>query len=110
MASLQAYLVAASESRPVHGAGIAHRFICYRQLFRGRSYLRLHGADYLRGGERRIVAVLGRLQNRPDGGALGAVAEETPALQLTDYERLEKRAEDQRNRVEVERLVAAKGP
>lgn len=40
--------------------------------------------------------------------ALAAAAENAPALRLTDYERLERRAEEQRNRVEAARLEAAK--
>ena len=40
--------------------------------------------------------------------ALAAAAEDTPALQLGDYERLAKRAEEQRNKVEAARLATAK--
>ena len=40
--------------------------------------------------------------------ALAAAAELTPGLQIADYERLKKRAEDQRSRVEAKRLEAAK--
>jgi hypothetical protein len=40
--------------------------------------------------------------------ALIAAAEVTPGLRLTDYERLKQRAEEQRSRVEVKRLEAAK--
>jgi hypothetical protein len=40
--------------------------------------------------------------------ALSAAAQDTPALQLADYERLIKRAEEQRSRVEARRLEAAK--
>ena len=40
--------------------------------------------------------------------ALAAAAEDAPALQLVDYERLAKRAEEQRGRVETARLAAAK--
>ncbi len=40
--------------------------------------------------------------------ALSAAAKVTPGLQLADYEGLMQKAEDQRNRVEVKRLEAAK--
>jgi hypothetical protein len=40
--------------------------------------------------------------------ALAAAAESTPRLQVVDYKRLEQRAEEQRQRVEVRRLEAAK--
>ena len=40
--------------------------------------------------------------------ALAAVAEEAPGLRLVDYQRLEQRATEQRRRVEVVRLEAAK--
>ena len=40
--------------------------------------------------------------------ALTAAAEGTPRLRVVDYERLEQRAEEQRQRVEVRRLEAAK--
>jgi len=40
--------------------------------------------------------------------ALAAAAENAPALQLVEYDRLIKRAEDQRNRVETMRLKAAR--
>lgn len=40
--------------------------------------------------------------------ALAAVAEEADHLRIVDYERLTHRAEEQRSRVEVERLKAAK--
>ena len=41
--------------------------------------------------------------------AMRAAAEKTSELQGTDYERLVKRAEEQRRQVEVERLEVAKG-
>ncbi|HVF92083.1 MAG TPA: hypothetical protein VNH22_18610 [Blastocatellia bacterium] len=40
--------------------------------------------------------------------ALAAASEETPRLRIADYGRLTKRAEDQRHRVEVVRVQAAK--
>jgi hypothetical protein len=40
--------------------------------------------------------------------ALAAAAEDTPALQLADYEELIRRAEEQRGRVEAERLKVAR--
>jgi hypothetical protein len=40
--------------------------------------------------------------------ALAAAAEDKPALQLTDYERLATRAAEQRQRIETVRLIAAK--
>jgi hypothetical protein len=40
--------------------------------------------------------------------ALAAAAEDAPALQVVDYARLERRAEEQRRRVEMMRLEAAK--
>ena len=40
--------------------------------------------------------------------ALAAAAQETPALQLTDYKELAKRAEAQRDKIEAARLEAAK--
>lgn len=40
--------------------------------------------------------------------ALAAAAAESPGLRVLDYERLERRAEDQRLRVEEVRLIAAK--
>jgi len=40
--------------------------------------------------------------------ALAATAEDAPALQLADYEELTRRAEEQRGRVEAERLKAAR--
>jgi len=40
--------------------------------------------------------------------ALAAAAEDTPALRLAEYGRLEQRAEDQRGRVEAVRLEAAR--
>ena len=40
--------------------------------------------------------------------ALSAAAEETPALQIADYTRLARRAEEQRSRVEAKRLEIAK--
>lgn len=40
--------------------------------------------------------------------ALAAVAENDPALQVLDYERMSRLAEEQRSRVEAERLEAAK--
>jgi hypothetical protein len=40
--------------------------------------------------------------------ALAAAAEGTPELRVVDYKRLEQRAEEQRQRVEVRRLEAAK--
>jgi hypothetical protein len=40
--------------------------------------------------------------------ALAASAEDAPWLRIADYDRLTARAEDQRNRVEVVRLAAAK--
>lgn len=41
--------------------------------------------------------------------SLSAAAENTPALQVLDYERMAHRAKEQRRRVEVMRLEAAKG-
>jgi hypothetical protein len=40
--------------------------------------------------------------------ALAAAAEDSPALRVADYEALARRAEDQRGRVEVKRLEAAR--
>jgi hypothetical protein len=40
--------------------------------------------------------------------ALAATAENTPRFQITDYKRLEQRAQEQRQRVEVKRLEAAR--
>jgi hypothetical protein len=40
--------------------------------------------------------------------ALSAAAEVSPELRIADYERLKKRAEEQRNRVEAKRLEVAK--
>ncbi len=40
--------------------------------------------------------------------ALSAVAKDTPALKLADYEHLTQRAEEQRSRVEAKRLETAK--
>ncbi len=40
--------------------------------------------------------------------ALSAVAKDSPALRLVDYERLIQRAEEQRSRVEAKRLDSAK--
>lgn len=40
--------------------------------------------------------------------ALSAAAEQTPLLQIADYDRLTKRAEEQRSRVEARRIEAAK--
>jgi hypothetical protein len=65
------------------------------------------------GGEFRLLESLEALSLGIEGKgglwrALAAAAEDAPALQIADYARLERRAEEQRGRVEVERLKAAK--
>jgi hypothetical protein len=65
------------------------------------------------GGELRIFESLEALSLGIEGKrslwlALSAAAAESPGLRLLDYERLVQRAEQQRSRVEAERLAAAK--
>jgi hypothetical protein len=54
------------------------------------------------------VLVLGTTGKRGLWAALAAAADTVPPLRVVDYERLIKRAEDQRNRVETKRLEVAR--
>ena len=65
------------------------------------------------GGALRLLEILEALSAGIEGKrllwrALAAVAEDAPALRLTDYGRLEQRAQEQRQRVEMARLETAK--
>ena len=65
------------------------------------------------GGDLRLLESLEAVAVGIDGKralwlALAAVAEDAPGLRLIDYQRLEKRADEQRRRVEGVRLEAAK--
>ena len=65
------------------------------------------------GGELRLLEALDIIASGVEGKralwrALAAAAEETPGLRQADYAQLERRAEDQRSRLEGVRLGAAK--
>ena len=70
-------------------------------------------AQPVAGGALRLLEILEALSAGIEGKrllwrALAAVAEDAPALRLTDYGRLEQRAQEQRQRVEMARLETAK--